>query len=273
MTAKELTDAERRLIAALYASALIIPFFAAFLFGHVLAAAGYTWLRDAVDWILLVVIPAMVVGAIVLRPRVRAARDIILRPLPPLTYPVFRIWCRSDEIFAMFRRAEEVRRLTESFTDVTTQRVSRLKAQPWVTFALQELAVCAAVFGIVWWAVSQTPEGRVGVGIVGTILLSVVVKLVIWGRPALYARLAEFTSFVLVLMNAGLAHMCRLVLAGMRFTEGLLVEIAFRGPTPNPYNNFEEQAQTKPSVRAAVHRNCLSEPAVVSHIKRLLLAR
>jgi hypothetical protein len=158
LNAKELTAPQRRHIAALYASALIIPFFAAFLFGHVLAAAGYTWLRDAVDWIPLVV-PVLVVGAVVLRPRVWAAREAILRPLPPLVYPVFRIWCRNDEIFEMFRRAEEVRRLTGSFADVTTQRITRLKAQPWLNFALQELVGCAAVFGIVWWAVSQTPEG------------------------------------------------------------------------------------------------------------------
>lgn len=70
-------------------------------------------------------------------------------------------------------------------------------------------------------------------------------------------------------MRAGLAQLCRVTLAGLSFTEGILVEVRPRLPVSDAWREVEVEPSVKPSRAMAVHSATLGDKAVMQALAKM----
>lgn len=130
------------LTALLYASAVLIPALLLHLIGWALWLLGQPALQHwNVAWFEPLGIAA-VVAVFALRPAARRAREILGTAPPAPRHMVRHIWCRGDEVFDMFTRADAVRVASDMLREAWHDRLERLLAEPWVRIVLFELVAC-----------------------------------------------------------------------------------------------------------------------------------
>lgn len=268
------------LTALLYASAVFIPALLLHLAGWVLWFLGQSALQDwNVEWFVPMGLAAVVL-VFALRPAALRAREA-LGAAPPAPRHVMRhIWCRGDEVFDMFRRADAVRVASDTLRDAWHERLAQLRAERWIRIILFELVACWLCWALMDYGVrelartdptmlhslAREPGLMRDLSVLGAATL---LKLLVYGRPRVYRALASSTSLVLFAMRAGLAQLCRATLAGLSFTEGILVEVLPRLPVHDGVIDVEVESAVKPSRAMAVHSSTLGDKAAMQAIARM----
>lgn len=271
------------LTALLYAGAVAIPAVLSLLAGWALALLGSPGLNIWNDQWLLPAGILVVALVFALRPAVRRAREALCAKQPKPRHKARRIWCHGDEVFYMFARADAVRNASETLRVAVIERLERLQDEPWVRMILFELAACALCWGFMAASVRELARTdpamlhpliqQPGVLRDASILLAaMLLKLIVYGRPRVYRALASMTSLVLFAMNAGLAQLCRVSLAGLSFTEGILVEVQTRLPIHDGVNQIEVASSALPDWKMGVHSATLGDVAVLQALQEIVSA-
>jgi hypothetical protein len=282
--AKDTDLPDARLTALLYSSVLIAPAFLIVVLSWVFAAFGMSSLMGwTAEWLLPLGL-LLVVFAFLLRPLVWKARALLSEPLPLPSRRIARIWCAGDEIFDLFRRADAVRLALHSLRDAFGERLERLKIEPWLRLITFEVVAAYLCWSLIFFAVKELavsdpamlhplvrePGPVRDMIIVGSALM---LKLIAHWRPRLYRALASITSLVLFAMNVGLAHLCRVTLAGLAFTEGILVEVLFHEPIADGESMREVTSRTAPKWNMALHAATLADDGVLKELLDVMRER
>lgn len=269
-----------RLTALLYASAVFIPILLLHLIGWALWLLGPPGPQHwNLAWFEPLGIVA-VVAVFALQPAARRARATLGAAPPAPRHAVRHIWCRGDEVFDMFVRADAVRAASDTLRKAWHERLERLRAEPWVRIVLFELVACALCWVLMDVSVRELARSDPAMlyplvreaGLMRdmtVILAAMLLKLLVYGRPRGYRALASMTSLVLFAMRAGLAQLCRATLAGLSFTEGILVEVLPRLPVSDGWRAVEVEPSVKPSRVMAVHSATLGDKAVMQALTKM----
>ncbi|MDP1680513.1 MAG: hypothetical protein Q8L39_01890 [Burkholderiales bacterium] len=271
------------LTALLYASAVFIPALLLHLMGWALWLLRQPALQQ---WNLAWFEPlgiAAVVAVFALRPAARRARETLGAAPPAPRHAVRHIWCRGDEVFDLFTRADAVRVASDTLREAWHERLERLRAEPWVRVILFELVACVLCWILMDASVRELARSDPAMlhplvrepGLMrdmSVILAAMFLKLLVYGRPRVYRALASMTSLVLFAMRAGLAQLCRVTLAGLSFTEGILVEVLPRLPVSDGWHEVEVEPSVKSSRAMAVHSATLGDKAVMQALAKMASA-
>lgn len=280
---KLLDRSSAHITALLYAGAVIIPAVLSLLAGWALALLGSPGLNTWNDqWLPPTGILAVAL-VFALRPAARRAREALCAMQRESRHKVRRIWCHGDEVFYMFARADAVRNASDTLRVAVIERLERLRDEPWIRMILFEVAACALCWGFMAASVRELARTdpatlhpliqQPGVLRDASILLAAMfLKLLVYGRPRVYRALASMTSLVLFAMNAGLAQLCRVSLAGLSFTEGILVEVQTRLPIHDGVNQIAVASSARPNWKMGVHSATLGDEAVLQVLKEIACA-
>lgn len=268
------------LTALLYASAVFIPALLLHLTGWALWLLGLPALQLwNLEWFKPLGIAA-IVAVFALRPAARRARETLGGALPAPRHAIRHIWCRGDEIFDMFARADAVRVAGDTLREAWHERLDQLRDEPWIRIVLFEFAACALCWTLMAFGVRELARTDPSVlhplvrepGLMrdmSVILAAMFLKLLVYGRPRVYRTIASITSLVLFAMRAGLAQLCRVTLAGLSFVEGILVEVFPRLPMHDGWREVEVESSVKPSGAMAVHLATLGDKAAMQALAKM----
>jgi hypothetical protein len=271
------------LTALLYASAVFFPGLALMLAGWASWLVGFPELqRWNLKWFEPVA-AAVILAVFAIRPFALRARKELGAPLPAPRHAMRHIWSSNDEIFDMFARTETVRTASDALRAVWHERLRQLRAEPWVRIILFELVACAMCWGLMDVGVRELARTDPAMlhelarqpgpmRDVVVLLAAMLLKLLVYGRPRVYRALASITSLVLFAMRAGLAQLCRATLAGLSFTEGILVEVLPRLPVHDGVLTVEVTSSQQPSPAMAVHKATLGDDAAMQALVRMARA-
>lgn len=268
------------LTALLYASAVFMPALLLHLIGWAMWLLGWPELQQwNVAWFkpLSVVV---IVSVLALLAAARRAREALGATLPAPRHLIRHIWCRSDEVFDLFTLTDAVRVASDTLREAWHERLDRLRAEPWVRIILLELVACALCWVLMDTSVRELARSDPAMlhsmvrepGLMrdmSVILAAMFLKLLVYGRPRVYRALASMTSLVLFATHAGLAQLCRVTLAGLSFTEGILVEVLPRLPVPDGWREVEVVSSVKPSRWMALHSATLGDKAAMQALAKM----
>ena len=277
----DLPDA--RLTALLYAGALTVPAFGLVLASWIWGAKGQPSLMEwTADWLIPIGL-LILLAAVAIRPLVWKARERLAVPVASPAWPVFRIWCKGDEVFKLFKQTHTIRLALNPLRSAYNERLEHLKAEPWLRIIAKEIAVA----GLCWFLIAFSVEELARTDPAAlpalarqpgplrdlcVIISALMAKLLVHWRPRAYWALASMTSVVLFGMNVGMAQLCRVTLAGLSFTEGILVEVLVGDPAAQGELDGEVASSVTPGGLMRLHSATVVDDAVIAKLQGILRA-
>lgn len=285
--------------ATLYAAAFTSPFLLAMVYGYLARFWGIEILYQVGVELVFPVGFMLILIMFKIKPYVWAARDALLQPLPPISKQLQRISCKGDEILTLLNHAEQVRVATEPVAALVNLRLNTFFSRPWINMITRELLLCGFLYALFLYCANELSASeptkfpplfreagilRDMMIIVSTVMCKLllftlrellgVLKVLAKPRPTLYKSLAELISLALIMMNAGIVHVCRVATSGMRFIEGILVELLVESHKHDGHINFTETCQYQPGIFGypRIHSASLDEPAVLERLNCLIAA-